>query len=622
VQPVTSNFYDKAGNITSTIDANGKTVQMQYDAFGRLTNTIDAVGNTISFEYDANGNQTALIDGNGSRTEFVYDGLNRKISTIYPDANHEDAEYDLLGNRIKRIDCNGAVTHYIYDARNRLDLVKYGSDPSDPTRTRDYVYDDAGNLLDVLEIDNQQSAISNACVSYSYDALNRVITETSVGVPHQYGYDLNGNRTNALYGVTGRNVAWTYDALNRISTISEYDPDDQYVVRNTQYAYDLNSKPVYREYPTGVEELRTFDAMGRLLTMTTTNSVNGESFSMDYLYDAVGSARQMVQNSWNLTGKAQDAVTTWSYDNRYRLTNETVITVGGVGGPATNSTSYSWDSADNRLSKTVYGSDMSEPSVTTYTNNALNQLLGYVETNSVSSVYSVVDYSYDPNGARTNKTIVVAGGGDPGSTNITAYTYDEDNRLTEVTDQGSGVSTFAYDYRSRRYYRETPSGTNLCVFDGGLSIQEYDATDIGLLDFGLSTTNLQTEYIRGEGMGGGVGGMVYSITTNGIICSHANHRGDVIARSDEDGSLKSFALYEAYGTRPYEWGDDPRRVIGRNQFVRLRLGFVGQPTGRWNHWRPTVCQPQWNDGDVLLRCKWQRNRLDRHQRHECGSLRV
>lgn len=66
-----------------------------------------------------------------------------------------------------------------------------------------------------------------------------------------------------------------------------------------------------------------------------------------------------------------------------------------------------------------------------------------------------------------------------------------------------------------------------------------------------------------------MGGMVYSIkhdltpnTTNltpSIICSHANHRGDVIARSDTSGSLTSFALYEAYGTRPYEWGSDPDR---------------------------------------------------------------
>ena len=88
-------------------------------------------------------------------------------------------------------------------------------------------------------------------------------------------------------------------------------------------------------------------------------------------------------------------------------------------------------------------------------------------------------------------------------------------------------------------------------------------------------------------MGGGVGGMVYSIqrtedpqlpTPNRqlqtIICSHANHRGDIIARSDEDGSLTSFALYEAYGTRPYEWGDDPDRQKANTKEEEKDLGLV------------------------------------------------
>ena len=55
--------------------------------------------------------------------------------------------------------------------------------------------------------------------------------------------------------------------------------------------------------------------------------------------------------------------------------------------------------------------------------------------------------------------------------------------------------------------------------------------------------------------------MVYSIQNGAIICSHANHRGDVIARSSDTGSLTYFALYEAYGTRPYEYNPsgDPDR---------------------------------------------------------------
>ena len=68
-----------------------------------------------------------------------------------------------------------------------MDLVAYESG-----RTRDYAYDDAGNLETVVESGN-----SLANVTYTYDALNRVETETSAGVTHTYGYDLAGNRTSA-----------------------------------------------------------------------------------------------------------------------------------------------------------------------------------------------------------------------------------------------------------------------------------------------------------------------------------------------------------------------------------------------------------------------------------------
>jgi len=311
------------GYITLTRDANEKVVRMQYDAFGRLTNTVDAIENTISFEYDANGNQTALIDGEDNRTEFTYDGLNRKTHTTYPLENGtngvEVAEYDLVGNRTKRTDCNGGHTRYYYDSRNRLEGVIY----LETDNAREYRYDLCGNLTNVTEYTDTStwSIDSDAGVSYSYDALNRVTSETSVGVTHQYAYDLNGNRTNAVYGVSGRVVDWKYDALNRITEIGEHNPAvTPHVSRLTHYAYDLNSKPVYRKYPSGVEELRTFDAMGRLLTMETTLT-NHAWFSMAYEYDAVGSARQMVQDSENLSG-ATNAVTTWQYDARYRLTSE------------------------------------------------------------------------------------------------------------------------------------------------------------------------------------------------------------------------------------------------------------------------------------------------------------
>ncbi len=669
-RPVTSNFYDKAGNIIATVDANGRTVQMQYDAFGRLTNTIDAIGNTISFEYDKNGSQTALIDGKGNCTEFVYDGLNRKTVTRYPDLNEESVAYDLIGNRVQRTDGRGQTTDYEYDSRNRLTNVTYAGS----SRTREYQYDLAGNLEEVIE-----SADTNANVSYRYDNLNRVIRETSVGVSHQYDYDLNGNRTQAIYGVTGRTNSWNYDALNRIAQIIDG-------TNVTSYGYDLNGNPVQRIYPTGVEENRYFDAMNRLDDVVTFFTPEwNEYFYMDYTYDAVGSARRMDQGSYGLDGKAQDALTEWTYDDRYRLTNETVVTMNGSTN-ITNSTVYAWDAADNRLYMKKYASGYNKKTSNTtvrrieeidYQVNDLNQVT-WLRVDHGNPIDEVTEFEYDANGNRTNKSIRSS---DYVPLRNIYYVYDEDNRLVVVLDgdydttpivcrdcQGSGecskcdsngncidcggggilpcsscedsgictncvgvdcvdcnssgvcsdcaaaspcavcngsgncpddcflrlcmtcvssgdeylplpaeTNRFAYDYRSRRFYRATPTETNLCVFDGGLTVQEYNVSQASSLP---SVSTLSTEFVRGEGMGGGVGGMVYSITTNGIICSHANHRGDVIARTDMNGNLTSFALYEAYGTRPYEWpadgSGDPDRFKANTKEEEKDLGLLNE----------------------------------------------
>jgi hypothetical protein len=294
---------------------------------------------------------------------------------------------------------------------------------------------------------------------------------------------------------------------------------------------------------------------------------------MAYEYDAVGSAREMVQDSWNLVGQTTNATTYWEYDDRYRLTSETV-TVDDASSCVNRRTDYPWDHADNRLSMTKYV-DGETPTVTLYTNNALNQITGW------SGGSTNVVYTYDANGSRTNKAVTVGG-----TTSVSSYTYDEDNRLIEavagVGDPGEATSIFKYDYRSRRYYRSSPSTPSTphmyCVFDGGLSIQEY--TGVSQASSLPSVSHLpDTEFIRGEGMGGGVGGMVYSIKDGDIICSHANHRGDVIARTDSSGSLTSFALYEAYGTRPYEWGDDPDRQKANTKEEETDLGLLNEGEG-------------------------------------------
>ncbi len=334
--------------------------------------------------------------------------------------------------------------------------------------------------------------------------------------------------------------------------------------RVTAFKYDLNSNLMKRELPNDVDEYRTYNALNRIVANT--NKLLTTAFSThEYQYDAVGNLRQMDDTVSGLHTIPSSATWNWAYDNAYRLNSETVVAAT----EPTRKTEFDWDDAGNRTAIRKYsGGSLAS---TTYYKAAsqLNQMLGWTsgETNAV--------YTYDPKGNRDNKFIIVAG-----ETDTTNYEYDEDNRLIQVTlrdTEQPKVYSFGYDYRTRRITRETPTEKTTHVFDGSLSVQEFDTSESAT----LSVNNLTTESIRGEGMGGGVGGMVYSVRNGQLEASHSNHRGDVTIRTDNMGNINWFARYNAYGTRFNEVGATYDRQRGNTKDEEENLYLLNQGM-RWD----------------------------------------
>ena len=89
------------------------------------------------------------------------------------------------------------------------------------------------------------------------------------------------------------------------------------------------------------------------------------------------------------------------------------------------------------------------------------------------------------------------------------------------------------------------------------------------------TANSPTvEYTRGPDMGGGVGGLLYSSRSEGILpssttlkCAQSNGRGDIVAQSDQNAVLTWTASYEAYGKRTREAGSnaDKQRANSKDE---------------------------------------------------------
>jgi RHS repeat-associated protein len=385
-------------------------------------------------------------------------------------------------------------------------------------------------------------------VAYTYDALGRVTSEESRGFTHEYTYDLGGNRVATDFG-TGRSETRAYDALNRPVGITEN-------ARTTSYYYDLAGRAVGQLSGNGQWGTSHYDALGRLVRRTLREGTGGAQpvvAELTFHYDAVGNLRQ--QEEWwpGEVSRSGVRTTTLGYDSADRLRQELVNE-----GANQTSTSYSYDRVGNRETKTVHSNGVLQKQFY-YPTNGRNQLTSWTEYNGSGVLQRSATLTYDAAGNRITQSITPAGG----SSQLTTYAWDYDNRLTSVTLPGSLTHTYGYDYRTRRITRSEP-GENPVVmtFSGGLSVAEYEVTDPLLGTLGALP---EVEYQRGPDMGGGVGGLLYSLRSGTAKFNLSNGRGDVVAQSDASGTLTWTASYEAYGKRPVETGSNVDRQRGNTK---------------------------------------------------------
>ncbi|WP_009961005.1 RHS repeat-associated core domain-containing protein [Verrucomicrobium spinosum] len=511
-RPVTVTTYDKSGHVLTVTDPNGKVTTNTYDDLGRLETTTDAEGMVVTNEYDKVGNRTAVIDGKNQRTEFEYDGLNR--NTVIRDALNRETVFVYNNvNKTARVDAMGQRTEYGYDDRHRLETVTYVGRTAD---NRSYDYDAVGNLLGVSE----PGKAGKADVAYTYDALNRPQSETSGGVTHQYRYDLASNRTLVTYGGTGREIVSTYDALNRLATMTENG-------RITSYAYNAVGAVSIRSLPNGDATTTLYDALNRATQIQGMTAASGLLYTQTMKHDLVGNVAQVSEVY--PSGLANRTVVN-TYDDVYRLVTESTTTAGS----GTVSVTYGYDDANNRSQKIVTGGPT--PGTTDYSYNSINQLTGWTDGT------STVSYTYDLNGNRASRTQ---------GANGDALAWDYENRLVSFdknTGEGQGLYSFVYDYRTRRIetVKDAVPATKF-VFSGGTSVQEFDG---GVLS---------AELVRGSDIGGGVGGLLYSLRSGTPSYTHYNARGDVVAKTDGVGALTYQAAYEAWGEIKAESGSTQDR---------------------------------------------------------------
>ena len=413
--------YDLIGHLTSITDANKHATSYSYDPVGNLTLVTDALGHKTSYSYDGNNNLTSITNGNNHVINYTYDAANRLLMTTSPLAETTSYSYDANGNIVALKDANGKTNAFAYDSDNRLTGINY----SDGTSVA-YTFDGDGDRLSMAD--------SHGTTSYTYDALNRVLsTVFPGGKALQYGYDVAGNRASLQYP-DGKLIAYAFDQDNRLSQVTDW------LQRNTTYAYDPGGNVRKIAYPTGVAEQFAYDAANRLTQIMDQNG-NGTFRALAYTLDASGNRTNVTDNG---------LVTTYTYDALNELTSST---------SAGAATSWQYDAVGNRTSQM-------DPSATTlYTYDAADQML----------TAGPATFTYDKNGNRMTRV---------GLSAPTTYSYDAANRLLSVA-SAKGTSSFTYDGDGNRVTQTTSTGAYSYVNDTSVALAvvlNENGTD-GVIDY-------------------------------------------------------------------------------------------------------------------------------------------
>ncbi len=465
---VTSFTYDLNSNQIQVTKPKGNITTLDYDTLDRLVSVTDPVA-TTSYSYDGNNNLLTQQDGNGNLVSYVYDDDNRRIEHRQPQGLITYMRYDKNNNLVGITDPEGQIFSFEYDGLNRrvrsiFDTINTAT--YKPVDTL-YTYDGNNNLLALTENKLGLQGAFTDLSTFTYDTLDRMLTNNQRGHAVSYTYDNNGNRTS--HSAPGGSTTYVYDSRNRLI--------ESHSTQGISYwAYTDDSKLDTVTYPNGTETLYTYDDADRMLTVTNQQQ-GGASLisSYQYTYDANGNRTSQIETQNGFTID-QLETTDYTFDTADRLKTIAISRLDGY----QHVSSYDYDANYNRTHETIIetigGIDSILKNRTLHYND-LNWLTHIEEDDNSDRI----DYIYDNNGNTLSKTTNTAG-----VIEEIYFEYNSQNQLTETIrgPPGSATSLGQYDYNydgMRVRHLNSERGNIEYIYDGKTILEERDLDSSGLL---------------------------------------------------------------------------------------------------------------------------------------------
>ena len=245
--------YDREGRMVLHVDRNGSEVRTTYNVDGNpvLETGTDRNGEnrvTRSFEYDASGNVRKAVAGGFCYTyEYRPDGKLLKKSasgrTLVSCTYFSDGSLESL------TDASGNPVFYEYDWRGKLSAVKDGNGET----LAAYAHTPGGRLKEIRHGNGIRTG-------YEYDTDGNLVhlhmehTDGEILADLYYSHDLNGNRTlksGSRIGGAGKatehKISYVYDRMDRLVTETRQGEE-------TAYVYDLCGNRLKKLDKSGTEE--------------------------------------------------------------------------------------------------------------------------------------------------------------------------------------------------------------------------------------------------------------------------------------------------------------------------------------------------------------------------------
>ncbi len=572
--------YDKL-DATKHRDRLGRWTETLYDALGRPVATRDPAGRTTQKNEWVNcptgcggggAKLSKLVDANGNTTTWQYDVQGRVTTETRANGAEYSYTYENTTSRLKQVqDPNGNVKTYSYNRDNTLAGITYqpGSgvaatpnvsftyDPgynrvvsmTDGTGTTQYAYQAVAvpPTLGAGKLKSVNGPLDNDTIEYGHDELGRVTLRQigSSANTQSQEFDALGRLTE-ITNPLGE-FAYTYDGVTGRPASVTY-PNGQ----QTTYAYlnnlgDHRLQEIHNKKPGGATLSKfnyTYDAVGNIMTWRQQTESNPAQV-YEFGYDPVDQLASAILKSTDPTPvllkryyygydpagnrtaeQIDDSVRSWTYNNMNQLVTEqaggALLFKGTVNEPAT---------------VTVGGKPATVTADGRFTGAAV------VPSGSGEVVVAATDYASPTRNTRTNTYGVTQSGATKSFTfdsngNLTSdgsktYAWDAENRLVSVSQGGTTLATFTYNWRSIRTSKRAGGVETTYALEGDSVVEERLST-------GGTTRHLH---------GPGVDNVLATIDAAGAPSYYArDHLGSIRQRTDTSGQPMLTRDYDPWGS--------------------------------------------------------------------------